>query len=95
MDPDPDTNGKPSGHRIVVVRPISAVNNTCARSKREVKVRPITDSGINKMRTWVISQDWSEILQAEFAHTKAEALQRMLFKKNQGDVSSKDTSSQL
>ena len=49
--------------------------------KKEVKVRPLTESGINKMRTWLISQDWSEILEAESAHTKAYMLQRMLLKK--------------
>ena len=44
LDPDPDSNGKPSDHRIVVVQPISAINNQCTRSTRSIKTRPITQS---------------------------------------------------
>ena len=81
LDPDPDTNGKPSDHRIVVVKPISAINNTCARSTKEIKVRPLTELGMLKMITWVVCQDWSEILEAESVHTKADILQNMLLQK--------------
>ena len=37
LDPDPDTNGKPSDHRIVVVK-------------------PVTESGLCKMRFWLQSK---------------------------------------
>ena len=38
---DPDKNGKPSDHRIVVVRPITSINNQCAKSTRTITSRPI------------------------------------------------------
>ena len=46
LDSDPDTDGKPSDHRIVVVRPIASIDNKCARSTKNIKVRPITDLGM-------------------------------------------------
>ena len=49
LDSDPENNGKPSDHRIVVVRPITSINNQCARSLRTIKSRPITESGITNM----------------------------------------------
>ena len=47
LDPDSDTSGKPSDHRIVVVRPITSINNKCARSTKDIKVRPITDLALH------------------------------------------------
>ena len=79
LDPDPDTNGKPSDHRIVVVRPISSINNKCARTTRDIKVRPITDLGMFNYRKWLIDQDWSNVYKAESPSEKARTLQTMLF----------------
>ena len=50
LDPDPDSNGKPSDHFIPVMRPINVMENKCARSKRVVTVRPIMESGMNKLK---------------------------------------------
>ena len=46
LDADPDSNGSPSDHLIVVMRPVDSVNNKPGRIIREVKVRPLTDSGL-------------------------------------------------
>ena len=46
LDPDPDTNGKPADHLIVVMRPVNSLNNKPGRTFREVKVRPLKQSGI-------------------------------------------------
>ena len=35
LDNDPDKNGKPSDHNIVIAKPISEINNTCSREKKE------------------------------------------------------------
>ena len=78
LDPDPDSNGKPSDHRIVVVQPISAINNQCTRSTRSIKTRPITQSGMNCMRNWLMTQNWNEVYEAESADEKAIQLQSML-----------------
>ena len=81
LDPDPDTNGKPSDHRIVLVRPISAINNECSRSTQDITVRPITEVGLINMRNWLVCQDWSQVFQSSSAHEKAKILQEMLLHK--------------
>ena len=78
LDPDPDSNGKPSDHRIVVVRPISVINNHSTRSTRSINVRPITQSGMTNMRNWLMKQDWSQVYEAKSADEKAKNLQSML-----------------
>ena len=45
LDADPETNGKKSDHRIVISKPISVINNKCARQTRKVKVRPSLSLG--------------------------------------------------
>ena len=37
LDPDSDTNGRKSDHRIVILRPVSAINNKSARTLRTLK----------------------------------------------------------
>ena len=77
----PDSNEKPSDHRIVLVRPISAIDNQCSRTTKDITVRPITEIGMNKMRSWLMSQDWSQIFETSTAHDKAKILQEMLLQK--------------
>ena len=36
LDADPDNNGKPSDHNIVLVNPICAINNKVARTTKEI-----------------------------------------------------------
>ena len=67
LDPDPESHGKPSDHRIVIARPVSAIDNQCAMVTRIIKVRRITDSGMAKMRSFLVSQ----VYQAESANQKA------------------------
>ena len=81
LDADPDSNGKPSDHRIVTVRPVSAINTHCARSTRQISVRPISEPGLDKMRKWLQSEEWSHVYESESAHVKAEILQQMLLSK--------------
>ena len=81
LDSDPDKNGAPSDHRIVLVKPINALNNKSARITRKIKVRPIPQSGIDIFREWLMDQNWDQIYQAESAHTKAEVFQNMLLNK--------------
>ena len=80
LDPDPDKNGKPSDHKIVLVKPVNIINNRSARKFREVKVRPFTRSGMEKMKSWFIDQSWEEVFQAKSAHEKANIFQNLLIK---------------
>ena len=81
LDSDPDKNGKPSDHRIVLVKPICAINNQSSSTTRKIIVRPITESGMNRMRDWMVNQNWPEVYEAQSAHDKAKALQLMLFQR--------------
>ena len=65
LDPDPDKNGRPSDHRIVLVKPINIINNKSYKTFRKVKVRPFTKSGMDKLRNWFIDQSWKEVFEEE------------------------------
>ena len=78
LDADPETGGKKSDHKIVVARAITEINNKPARAQKEVKVRPITDSGMSKLQEWFVDQTWESVFKAESAHEKAALLQDML-----------------
>ena len=75
LDADPDSNRKPSDHKIVKCEPITTVNNKNARTTRSIEVQPLTDSGIRKMKTWLMSEKWGDVIEAETADKKAELVQ--------------------
>ena len=50
LDNDPDKDGKPSDHGIIVVEPISEINTNCVREKRKVIVRPMPESKLNQLK---------------------------------------------
>ena len=66
---------------IVVTRPINTVNNKPARTIREIKVRPLTRSGLAKFEAWTQEQDWMDVLNAESVDKKAEILHNMVLDK--------------
>ena len=56
LDPDPNKNGAPSDHRIVIARPINTIDNKPVRNIRKVLVRPIPQSGLALFRDWLMDQ---------------------------------------
>ena len=81
LDPDPDSNGKPSDHLMVLMTPITVINNKPARMTRKVTYRPISKSGLLKMQLWLEKENWSQVSQEKSAHAKAEVLQTLLLSK--------------
>ena len=81
LDPDPDSNGSPSDHLIVVMKPLNTINNKPARTYKEVTVRPLPNSGLIKFKSWVQDQNWSEILNEQSVDVKAEQLHKMVMTK--------------
>ena len=79
LDSDPEKNGKPSDHRIVLIKTICAINNQSSNTSRTILVRPITESGMNNMRIWMMNQNWSDVYNAHSENEKAKALQSLLF----------------
>ena len=81
LDPDPDSNGKPSDHKMVLMTPISTINNKPRREKRKIVFRPLTEDGLRKMHLWLKDEEWSETSQEKSAHKKAELLQTQILEK--------------
>ena len=77
LENDEDKSGKPSDHLPVVFKPMSC-NETRRLKYRTVKYRPVTESGLKHFGDWLETQTWSEILESETAHVKAERFQSML-----------------
>ena len=63
------------------MRPINTLNNKPARTTREIKVQPLTKSGIAKFEAWVQEQKCREVLEVESVDTKAEVLHNMVLNK--------------
>ena len=51
------------------------------RETRTVRIRPFPESGMVKMKKWMIDEQWEQVYQAESAHKKAEIFHQMLIKK--------------
>ena len=78
LDPDPESNGSPSDHLIVLMKPLNSINNKPARVFKEVTVRPLTTSGLEKFKVWIQSQDWADIINLKSVDDKADALHSMV-----------------
>ena len=60
LDKDPEKNGKPSDHSIIVVEPISELKNNCARQVRKVIVRPTPDDKLELLKSHFKCEDWKK-----------------------------------
>ena len=65
LDADPDSNGKPSDHDIVIMHPINSYDNRNARKSRQVTFRPLPSSGVRKMGEWITQHNWKDLYNAE------------------------------
>ena len=81
LDPDPDMNGKPSDHLMVVMTHISVLNNRPARIKKKLTFRPFNDERLKLMKEWVDKEDWSVVINEKSADKKMEILQKLLVSK--------------
>ena len=75
---DPGSGGKASDHLIPIMRPINELNNRCSRVYTEVKIRPVTKSGIDNLRNWFECQDWAQNMAEASIDQKAELLHSMI-----------------
>ena len=81
LDADPGTGGSPSDHLIVIIQPVSVLNNKPARVTREILVRPMKQSGIDMFGQWLNNQQWKEVFEAKTVDEKTEIFQKMLMDK--------------
>ena len=81
LDSDPDCNGKPSDHMMVVMTPITGFDSGQSRKTRNINFRPISEQGLQKMKEWLEKETWEEIFSENCANKKAEILQCVLVDK--------------
>ena len=83
LDADPESNGKPSDHLMVVMEPISQINNKPGRTKKSFTFRPFTEDRLQKMHEWIEQESWVKVAHETSAHLKMEMFQNILVKKYQ------------
>ena len=62
--------GKPSDHLTVVMEPLNVINNKPSRQIKNITVRPIPESGLDKLGLWIKNQQWKELEEAHDIDTK-------------------------
>ena len=70
LDNDPDCNGKPADHLMVVMKPISEINNESARIKKTITYRPYNTESEKNMQEWIENQDLTEEISENSVHKK-------------------------
>ena len=78
---DEEKKGKPSDHLVVLMYPVKSAIDFPSRQKRLVEIRPLPQSGINKMGVWIQDQTWEEIFRSNDINEKAEIFQNIILKK--------------
>ena len=80
LDNDPDKDGKPSDHSIVVAEPISEMNNVCARQLRKIKVRPMPEIKLELLKSQFKCEQWQKLRESNSAHEQAHLFHSQLVK---------------
>ena len=78
LDSDPDKNGTKSDHNMVTMTPVDVVNNKTSRTKRTITVRPMKESGIDKLSEWLNKTNWDFLAHIESAHEMADTFEQTL-----------------
>ena len=81
LEPDDDANGSPSDHLIVLMEPISTIDNRPSRVVKDIVVRPMKQSGINLFGYWVEKESWEGVIKEDDIDKKAENFQNILLQK--------------
>ena len=81
LDADPDSNGKPSDHLMVLMSPVSVLNNKPGRSKRKITYRPFNSQRLEQMHEWIKTEEWFKVSHESSAHRMMEVLQELLVSK--------------
>jgi hypothetical protein len=66
LDADQDSDGSPSDHLMVLMEPVSTMNNKPARFKRSVTYRPLPESGLKLFGDWLSQQSWENMNMKKF-----------------------------
>ena len=66
---------------MVVMSPVSAINNKSARERRHVTYRPYSDTRLQEMGEWFEGEEWIKLLDEQDANMKMSSLQQLLVSK--------------
>ena len=80
IDPDRDQD-KPSDHLTVIYEPLTVINNISGRKKRDITLRPITESGQNLFGMWIKNQTWKINEETHSVNEKVEFLHNSVMNK--------------
>ena len=75
LNPDPESDGSPSDHLMVLIQISSTVNKKPARLKRSVTFRPLQESGLRLFGDWLSAHPWDNLYNDDSAHKKAQIFQ--------------------
>ena len=81
LDADLATKGKPSDHLMVVMEPVSVLNNESTRTRKEIIYRPFKEEYLQQMWEWIRNEKWDAVSHEGSAHKKASVLQQILLDK--------------
>ena len=81
LEPDDAANGSPSDHLIVLMEPISTIDNRPARVVKDIVVRPMKQSGIDLFGYWIENESWEGVIKEDDIDKKAENFQNVLLQK--------------
>ena len=81
LDNDPNKDGKPSDHNIVIMCAISVLNNKPTRETKVITYRPITGAGVVKMDDWFKCTNWDTIFQDKNMDEKAHDMMTLIKEK--------------
>ena len=79
LNPDCSCLGKPSDHKMIIMKPISVMNNRKTRRKRHLVLRPLPDSKLLNFEKWLKTFSWQKLYDLESSHDKAEYFQKVLY----------------
>ena len=72
LDPDPDKNGKPSDHLMVIMQPITDANTFPGRKSKVINTRPLPPENVTNFENSINQIDWTELYDEKSATKKVE-----------------------
>ena len=81
LENDADQSGKSSDHLIVLMRPLTNLNEKSETKYKTIRFRPFPDSGTRKFGQWLQPQSWQEVYLESCPTKKAAIFENALMTK--------------
>ena len=80
---------------MVEMRPVTTINKRHSRTSKRLKLRPLSESGLDQFGNRITLQTWENVYSANTAHEKASIFQKELMQSLDKCVSEKIKKSHL